>query len=460
MKQTPVAGSEPFPSASAAWYATFVFIVAATLAFVDKSVIVLMVQPIRHALMISDTGISLLQGLSFALIYSLLGLPAGHVVDKYRRREFLAGGVALWSIMTALCGLATNYTELFAARVGVGIGEAVLMPAIFSMLADFFPPKSRGRAAGVFTISTFAGGQGAFIIGGYVLKRLHGAAVAWPVLGTLQAWQSAFVIVGLPGLLVALLVMTVREPIRQRGAADLDGFDSKGGEYSLVGFLKSRRNLWVKVFGSFSFTAFAAFALLAWLPTYFIRKFGLPASSAGVMIGAVVGPAGILGCIFSGAFSDFCRARFGGDRGRFLVLILSFLVCIPCMAFLPFCATPSSALATCGLFGLFNAMATASMPVILQDLTPNRMRGKVTAVHLLLVSLIGMGLGPLVVALLTDRMFHNDADLPLSLGLTIVPGLAIALVLSIAAMRGSAGTSENDGRGVTTESTSGLRRGA
>jgi MFS family permease len=437
MKQSTAQVSEPFPSATAAWYALFIFIIAATLGFVDKSIIVLMVQPIRQSLLISDTGISLLQGLSFALIYSVLGIPSGYVVDKHRRREFLAAGVALWSVMTAMCGLATNFTELFAARVGVGIGEAVLMPAIFSMLADFFPPQTRGRAAGIFTISTFAGGQGAFIIGGYVLKTLHGQSVVWPFLGTLQAWQSAFVIVGLPGLLVALLVMTIKEPARQRGAVDDGSLDARGIEYGLIAFLKSRWKLWATVFGAFSLTAFAAFALLSWLPTYFIRKFGLPASSAGVMIGFVVGPAGILGCVISGFISDYFRAR-KGDSGRFYVLILSFVICIPCMAFLPFCPTPTVALITCGIFGLFNAMATASMPAVLQDLTPNRMRGKVTAVHLLLVSLVGMGLGPLAVALFTDRVFHDDAALPYSIGLVVVPGLVIALVLTVSAMHRSA----------------------
>jgi MFS family permease len=440
---TQATATESFPPARAAWYALFVFIIAATLGFVDKSIIVLMVQPIRQTLQISDTGISLLQGLSFALIYSILGIPSGYVVDKYRRREFLAGGIALWSVMTAACGLATNFTELFAARVGVGVGEAVLMPAVFSMMADYFPPKTRGRAAGIFTISTFAGGQGAFIIGGYVLKTLHGQPVDWPLLGTLQAWQSAFVIVGLPGLLVALMAMTIREPARQAGAADHRGLDAQGAEHGMVAFLLSRWKLWAVVFGAFSLTAFAAFALLAWLPTYFIRKFGLPASSAGVMIGFVVGPAGIVGCIISGICSDFFRARHG-DSGRFFVLILSFLVCIPCMVFLPFCPSPTAALITCGIFGLFNAMATASMPAMLQDLTPNRMRGKVTAVHLLLVSLIGMGLGPLVVALLTDRLFQDDNALPYSIGLAVVPALCAALVFSVLAMRRSEGLAQEE----------------
>jgi MFS family permease len=417
---------------SAAWYATAVFLLAATLGFIDKSIITLLVQPIRQSLIISDTQIGLLQGFSFALIYGVLGLPAGYLVDKYRRREMLAGGVVIWSIATAACGLATSFGGLFLARIGVGMGEAILMPAIYSMLADFFPPKMRGRAAGIFTISTFVGGQGAFIVGGFVLKALHGQPVQWPVLGELQAWQSAFIVVGLPGLLIAPLVLSVREPMRQFGK----GSHAAAADTPVTTrtFLAKSPRLWIMLFAAFSMTSFSAFALLAWLPTFFVRKYGLPAPSAGVMIGSVMGPVGILGCVVSGVVSDHFRSR-RGESGRLDVLIIAAVICIPCMAYLPFAPTTGAALAICAVYGLFNAMATATMPAILQGLAPNRLRGKLTAIHLLLISLVGMGLGPLVVALITDRVFHADSALPYSLALTIAPGLAVALVAALLAKR-------------------------
>jgi MFS family permease len=430
----PIANRQhPFPPASAAWFATTVFLLAATLGFIDKSIITLLVQPIRQSLLISDTQIGLLQGFSFALIYGVLGLPAGYLVDKYRRREMLAGGVVIWSIATAACGLATSFGGLFMARIGVGMGEAILMPAIYSMLADFFPPKMRGRAAGIFTISTFVGGQGAFIVGGLVLKALHGQSVQWPVLGELQAWQSAFIIVGLPGLLIAPLVLSVREPARHFGRASRSGLVEET-PVTMRNFLAKSPRLWVMLFAAFSMTSFSAFALLAWLPTFFIRKYGLPASSAGVLIGSVMGPAGIIGCVAAGVVSDYFRS-LRGESGRFDVLIIAAVICIPCMAYLPFAPTSGAALAVCAVYGLFNAMATATMPAILQGFAPNRLRGKLTAVHLLLVSLVGMGLGPLVVALITDRVFHADSALPYSLALTIAPGLAIGLAATLLAKR-------------------------
>lgn len=432
MRTTTAPGQHPFPPVSAAWYATAVFLLAATLGFIDKSIITLLVQPIRQSLMISDTQIGLLQGFSFALIYGVLGLPAGCLVDKYRRREMLAGGVVIWSIATAACGLATSFGGLFLARIGVGMGEAILMPAIYSMLADFFPPRMRGRAAGIFTISTFVGGQGAFIVGGFVLKALHGQPVLWPVLGELQAWQSAFIVVGLPGLLIAPLVLSVREPMRQFGKGSRAG--AADTPVTTRSFLAKSPRLWIMLFAAFSMTAFSAFALLAWLPTFFVRKYGLPASSAGVMIGSVMGPVGILGCVASGVVSDYFRDR-RGESGRLDVLIIAAVICIPCMAYLPFAPTTGAALAICAVYGLFNAMATATMPAILQGLAPNRLRGKLTAIHLLLISLVGMGLGPLVVALITDRVFHADSALPYSLALTIAPGLAVALVAALLAKR-------------------------
>jgi MFS family permease len=306
------------------------------------------------------------------------------------------------------------------------------MPAIYSMLADFFPPKMRGRAAGIFTISTFVGGQGAFIVGGLVLKALHGQPVLWPVLGELQAWQSAFIVVGLPGLLIAPLVLSVREPIRQFGNGSRTG--AADTPVTTRTFLAKSPRLWIMLFAAFSMTAFSAFALLAWLPTFFVRKYGLPASSAGVMIGSVMGPVGIFGCVASGVVSDYFRNR-RGESGRLDVLIIAAVICIPCMAYLPFAPTTGAALAICAVYGLFNAMATATMPAILQGLAPNRLRGKLTAIHLLLISLVGMGLGPLVVALITDRVFHADSALPYSLALTIAPGLAIALVAALLAKR-------------------------
>ena len=426
------ADTSPYPRASLAWYALFVFIIAATLAFVDKSIITLLVAPIRQSLGVSDTGISLLQGLSFVLLYSVMGLPSGYLVDRMERRKLLAAGIALWGVMTMLCGFANSFTELFIARVGVGIGEAILMPAVFSLLGDFFPSAQRGRANGIFTISTFAGGQGAFIIGGLVLKAFHSADFNWPLLGMLPPWKSAFIAVGLPGLLVALLVLTIKEPPRQQMVIK-PGTTAPAGT-SLAEYLKQRRGLWLTIFGTFSLCAFSSYAVISWIPTFFARKYGLPPASAGVLIGSVIMPGGILGCLASGILSDWLKAR-GTYGSRMLVFVISWFITIPCIAALPFLADYRMALLACGLFGFANAMAVASMPSVLQDVTRNQMRGKITAVHLLLVSIFGMALGPTATALVTDRIFQNDQGLIYAISITPLPAMLLGLVLTIYGMR-------------------------
>ncbi|WP_075790965.1 spinster family MFS transporter [Massilia putida] len=421
-----------YPPAALAWYALFVFIVAATLAFVDKSIITLLVAPVRQSLGVSDTGISLLQGLSFVLLYSVMGIPSGYLVDRMQRRKLLSAGIALWSVMTVLCGFANSFAELFLARVGVGIGEAILMPAVFSLLADFFPSSQRGRANGIFTISTFAGGQGALIIGGLVLKSFHGADFDWPLLGLLPPWKSAFIAVGLPGLLVALLVLTIKEPLRQQVAAQ-SGTGALAGE-SLLAYLKQRRAMWLAIFGTFSLCAFSAYAVLSWIPTFFARKYGLPPASAGVLIGSVVMPGGIAGCLVSGVLSDWLKTR-GAYGSRMQVFVFSWFITIPCIAALPFLGDYHLALVACGLFGFANAMAVASMPSVLQDVTRNQMRGKITAVHLLLVSIFGMALGPTATALVTDRVFQNDQGLIYAISITPLPAMLLGLVLTVYGMR-------------------------
>jgi len=422
-QSTPQGTAIHFPPLRHAWYAMAVFIIVATMAFIDKSIIVLLVGPIKASLGVSDTGISLLQGFSFVMLYSVLGIPSGYLVDRYRRRELLAAGIALWSVMTVLCGMTSTFAGLFMARIGVGVGEAILMPAVFSLLADFFAPGQRGRANGVFTISTYAGGQGALIIGGMVLKAFHQNDFVWPVLGRIEQWKSAFIAVGIPGLLVALLVLTIKEPARQRSLGRQDKLaDGADAPVPLVAYLRTRKTLWLGVFGAFSLFAFAAFTMFSWLPTFFIRKFGLPASSAGMMIGSVILPGGIVGCLVSGTLSDYWKKRRTyGSRMR--VVLVAALLTIPCVALLPFTPTPTLAMILCGVFGFSSALATASMPSVLQDIAGNRMRGKITAIHLLLVSIFGMGFGSMAPAMVTDLVFHNEKGLIYAIAITSLPAL-------------------------------------
>jgi MFS family permease len=207
-----------------AWYVVIVLMVIYTLSFIDRQILAFLVGPIRADLQISDTAIGLLGGFAFAIFYTLLGLPMGWLADRKSRRGLIAIGLVFWSLMTALCSLARSFGTLFAARIGVGVGEATLTPAAFSLIADYFPREKLARALSVYSMGILIGSGLAFIVGGAVVQAMNGMpALQVPVLGTMAPWRLTFLIVGLPGLAIALLLLTVREPVRRNVIRDTAG---------------------------------------------------------------------------------------------------------------------------------------------------------------------------------------------------------------------------------------------
>jgi len=217
---------EPPPESSTyQWYVVVICMVAYILSFVDRQILSLMIEPIKADLMLSDTQFSLLQGLAFSLFYAIMGLPIAALADQKSRIKIIATGIAFWSLATAACGLSKNFIQMFIARLSVGAGEAALSPAFYSIVADLFPKDKLGRALGVYAIGAFIGSGLAFLIGGYVIGLLKDVSfVALPLIGEVKTWQLTFMIVGLPGVLLALLmVLTVREPARKGMKVGQDG---------------------------------------------------------------------------------------------------------------------------------------------------------------------------------------------------------------------------------------------
>ncbi|MGI9295671.1 MAG: MFS transporter, partial [Pseudomonadales bacterium] len=214
---------EVWPDPAYAWYVTLLMMVLYMFSFLDRTIIVLLVEPIKRDLHITDTQISLLYGFAFAIFYTFLGIPIARLADYKNRRTIIAFGVLIWSAMTALCGLARNFGHLFAARVGVGVGEAALSPAAYSLIADSFPEEKRAKAMSVYTMGLYLGVGLALVLGGLVIDFFEQAGtVTLPLVGELYSWQLTFVAVGAPGLLFFLLMMTVREPTRKGIAATND----------------------------------------------------------------------------------------------------------------------------------------------------------------------------------------------------------------------------------------------
>ncbi len=200
------------------------------LSLIDRQILSLLVGPLKRDLHISDTRIGLLQGFSFALFYTLAGLPLGRVADTRNRRNLITVGIIAWSVLTAACSAARNYWALFFTRMGVGVGEATLSPAAFSLIADYFPPGRLGVALSVYSMGIYIGSGLALIVGGTVVEGLaHRPELTLPILGTVASWRATFLVVGLPGFLIALLARTIREPQRRYLQRTADGQASQLG---------------------------------------------------------------------------------------------------------------------------------------------------------------------------------------------------------------------------------------
>lgn len=421
------AGAERYPSAAYAWYVCAVLLLAYIFSFLDRTITSLLVIPIEHDLAINDTEMSLLQGFSFALFYALLGLPIARLVDARNRRAIVAVGIALWSLMTAGCGLARQFWQLFAARVGVGTGEATLLPGATSLLADYFPPRRRGVALGVFAAGIYLGAGLALIIGGLLLRALGSATPVLPLLGPLHPWQAVFVAVGLPGLLVALLMLTVREPPRLGRRAVGAGIPLRE---VLRYFRRNAATVSCHNLG-FTFLAFAAYAATAWIPTIFVRSHGWSAADAGIRLGIIALTVGPLGTIAGGWLADRYETR--GRRGGKLIvgLVAALGLILPAIAF-PLAADPFLSLALLVPFMFFVSFVWGLAPAALQEIMPNQMRGQATALYTGVLNLIGLGGGPASVALIADYVFRDPQKLNLACAIVVpLAGFIAALLFML-----------------------------
>lgn len=415
------------------WYVVVICMLAYIFSFVDRQILALMIEPIKHDLQLSDTQFSLLHGLAFSLFYAVMGIPIALLADRYSRPKIIAIGVAFWSLATAACGLSRNFAHMFLARIGVGVGEAALSPATYSMLSDMFPRDKLGRAVGVYSIGSFIGGGMAFLIGGYVINLLKSVdSVVVPWVGAMRPWQVTFFIVGLPGLLVALLILlTVRDPQRLGLRRAADGQAHKPSIRDTFQFLGRHRRTFFCHYLGFSFYAMVLFALLSWTPAFYMRRFGMSPVDTGYMLGVVVLVANTAGVFCGGWLMDGLAKRGYRDAPLRAGVIGAVGMALPAVAF----TQVDSVWLSVGL--LLPAMFFASFPMptstaAMQILPPNQIRAQVSALFLLISNLIGLGLGTTAVALLTDRLFGTPGAVGQSLSL-LIAGATVLCVLLLAA---------------------------
>lgn len=399
-----------------AWYVVGVLLLAQAFSFLDRMIMGLLVGPIRETFQISDTQYSLLAGLAFSLFYAVMGLPLARIADASSRRNLIAAGIVVWSAMTALCGMAKGFGTLFLARIGVGVGEATLAPGAYSMITDYFPRSLLARALSVYMVGVTLGSGFAYMLGGAVVAYVSDMGqITLPLLGEVHGWQLTFFIVGLPGLLVALLLMTtVREPARR--GLNPDTVDAiPPGE--VVSFLWARRSAFAgHIFGT-SIFIMVVYALNLWGPTYFIRTFGYSPAQAGWVFGLVMIFAGSAGLLLAGTVADAWMRR--GTQDAFVrVILISIAAILPCSLALGFVTSDVLGIVMMALAIFFSAFQGGLSSGTLQLMVPNRMRGQVTAVFQLVANLIGLGLGPTVVAATTDYVFGYDEAIGKSIALS------------------------------------------
>jgi MFS family permease len=412
-----------------AWYVVFVLMICYTLSFIDRQILGMLVDPIKRDFNISDTGVGLLQGLAFVAFYTFMGLPVGWLVDRYSRRTIIAVGVFSWSLMTALCAGASNFWALFATRMGVGVGEATLGPAAMSMTSDYFPKEKLGGALSVYAMGIFVGSGIAQIVGGAVTQRVAGMpAIALPVFGEIASWRLTFLIVGLPGLLVGLLVYTIREPLRRNLLRKADGQSSR---LSLGEVFREFRLRWRSVVGicvALSAQAACNYAIFAWAPTYFLRVHKWERATTGLTLGVMTLTAGIVGMYVGGRLCDRwirqgiheAPLKVGVVGAVWAGVFFGLAMSMPNLTLLLALMVPAQ---------FFLALPVGSSYASLQLVFPNQLRGQVAALLVFTISLGGQSLGPLLPALFTDHLFRDENMVGWSLAITVVLASAVSAAL-------------------------------
>jgi MFS family permease len=398
-----------------AWYVVYLLTFAYTVAFIDRQVLNLLVDPIKRDLLLTDVQISLLQGLAFMTAYVIFGPLFGRWVDTGNRRRVLALGVGLWSLFTVMCGMSNEFWQLFLARAGVGAAEACLAPAGFSLIADYFSREKLPRAMSIFMLGPSLGAGLALIAGGMVIGSAATLGQWFPILANLSTWQLTFVMVGAPGMLLALLLLTVREPVRSAMAGTAQT-DQHFTMRQTLGFFWDNRAFYGRYYMGLSLLAIVIYGFPTWMPAYLMRHFGADPASVGLRLGTQVLIVGAIG-IYSGPWVERWLRRRGYRAAPVRCPMLCAAVVALLCAVFPFAGSYDMTLLVAGMINLFYGLPWAVAASALQISTPNRMRGIAVSIFYFLISLFGLGIAPSIIAFVTDHILGDPAKVGTSLAI-------------------------------------------
>lgn len=407
-----------YPEPRYAWYVLSVLVLVYILAYVDRQVLGLLIEPIKRDLGIGDTQMSLLLGVAFAFFYTTVGLPIARLADRGNRRNLVLAGVATWSLATAFCGAARNYATLFLARMGVGLGEACLNPAVVPMISDYFPRRKLGLAMGIYALGPAVGGGLAHYVGGLYLPVLVSETlVPVPVLGLVKPWQVLFLLLGATGGLIIALLLTVREPVRQgRVKRDAAGRLVNLPLREIGRHLLQHRKGYFTIAMPLVASAFMTFGLGYWIPSFFQRSYGLTPQEAGGYLhdyGLVSMIVGALSVVGGGLMLDVLARRY--VDGHYRALLIGMLLLTPGYGLFALMPEPGLAILMLVPALVGGGILQATGITTLMTVVPTAMRSQIAALYFFIVNIFGAALGPTMIALVTDGVFTRESDLRYSM---------------------------------------------
>ncbi|MDJ0656798.1 MAG: MFS transporter [Xanthomonadales bacterium] len=392
-----------YPSSRYAWYMVIVLTFAYILSFVDRYILGLLIEPIKADLGLTDTQIGYLLGLAFAIFYSFAGIPLGYLADRTRRTFLVAAGVAVWSIATAASGLAKNFTHLFLARMTVGAGEATLSPCTMSMISDSFPREKRGKPIAFYTAALSVGAGVASLVSAGVLTWAKSVPeISLPWVGAVAPWQFTFIVVGLPGILLALLMLTLREPKRHRTQGET--VNPRFGD--MLKHVASKWNIYLSFVSFVCLMTIIAYSQ-GWYAAMFQRTWGWEPETYATVNAIVLLAVGPLTVNLAGWMNDRLYSQ-GKTDAPLTIMILGVLVMVPTAIIAPLMPSPIIAMAILGVNTAGIAMTSATGVTGLMNITPAEIRGQVVAIYYMMISMSGLLLGPGTVGYLSDHVFGNE----------------------------------------------------
>lgn len=412
--------SEQHHSPFRAWFLVFVIFLIYIVGQIDRNVMAMLVEEMKRDLHFSDEKIGILMGFGFSLTYAVSAIFIGHVSDRTSRKKILATGLAVWSLLTALCGLTKNFSGLLVARLGVGMGEATITPTALPMVADAFPPERRAFPIAVCIAGSSAGHSISPILIGFIIYSTVGMSFGpYPLVGTIYGWQLSFFIAGIIGLMIFVLLLFVDEPKKET-----TGDEALTMAEVFAHFFRHPR-FYAYLFFAVPLMSTVSYGLIAWLPAYLARTFPLDSLEIGTLMGTGFMPAAVISPIIAGYIGRY-TARSQNPRAHINVILLL----IPlggCLVTLPMIVpNVMTCIITFSAAVVFTNIWVTFGFINIQQVVQPRYRSQCTAILMAALILVGSGLGPMIVGSITTRWVGED-----SLGTAMLLTLAITLPLSL-----------------------------